>query len=75
VPEVLPPPRSLLGIEVIPPEQGGGLLVTCDCATSTQWVIEGLERLTEAQEIPFTCDGCYSTTWFTVSPPGEAAGA
>jgi hypothetical protein len=74
MPEFLPPPRGLIGIRPVPPEQGGGLLVTCDCATSTQWVIEGIEHLTEAQEIPFTCDGCMSVTWFTIGPPGEAAG-
>ncbi len=70
----VPPPRSLLGIEPLPPEQGGGLLVTCDCATSTQWVIEGLEHLTEAQEIPFICDGCMSVTWFVVASSAEVPG-
>ena len=71
---ITPPPRSLLGVEPIPAEQGGGLLVTCDCGTSAQWVTEGLEHLTGPQELPFTCDGCASVTWFVVGPTGSADG-
>jgi hypothetical protein len=70
---ILPPPRGLLGVQPIPPEEGGGLLVICDCATSTQWVIEGIEHLTGPVELPFTCEGCMSVTWFMIGPPAEAA--
>lgn len=62
------PPRSIVSIQPVPPEQGGGILIGCDCGTTTQLVVEGLEQVTEARELAFTCDGCQSSTWFTVGP-------
>jgi len=66
-----PPPRSLLYVRPVPAEQGGGLLIGCDCATETHLVIDGLDQLTECREMAFTCDGCQSVTWFTVGPAAE----
>ena len=65
--EPLPPPRSLLWIKTVPAEQGGGLEIACDCGNFTHLRIEfedGAEL--EAHEVPFTCDGCLSTHWFTL---------
>jgi hypothetical protein len=53
---------------MLPPEQGGGVLIDCDCGTSTQLIIEGIELLTETREGAVTCDGCQSVRWFTVGP-------
>ena len=66
--EYLPPPRSLLYVKPIPPEQGGGLAIGCDCGTVTQLIIEDIDRLTEPQEAAFTCDGCHSVHWFMAGP-------
>lgn len=71
--DYLPPPRSILSVEAALPEEGGGLLIACDCGTTTQLVIDGAENLTERQELAFTCDGCQSVTWFTVGPVGEVS--
>jgi hypothetical protein len=73
MPEVLPPPRSLLYVRPVPAEQGGGLEIACDCGTVTQLIIEIADALAETREGAFTCDGCYSVRWFTVGPLGEAA--
>ena len=69
--DYLPPPRSILSIEAVPPEEGSGLLIACDCGSVTQLVIDGLEHLSGRRELAFTCDGCQSSTWFTVGPVGE----
>lgn len=66
-----PPPRSLIGVEAVPAEQGGGLLLMCDCGTTTHLIVEGAEDLPESRDIAVTCDGCKSVTWMTVGPVGE----
>ena len=71
--EFLPPPRSLLFVRPAPAQEGGGLLIGCDCGTTTQLVIDGAEHLTEKREMAFTCDGCHSTCWFTIGPAAGAA--
>lgn len=71
-PAPLPPPRSLVSVQPVPPEQGGGVLIGCDCGTSTHLVIEGVSNLTETVERAFTCSGCQSAHWFTVGPLAEA---
>lgn len=68
----LPPARSLVSVQPVPPEQGGGVLIGCDCGTSTHLVVEGVSHLTEPTEAAFTCSGCQSAHWFTVAPLGEA---
>lgn len=68
----LPPPRSLISVQPVPAEQGGGVLIGCDCGTSTQLVIEGVANLTHKTELAFTCDGCQSVHWFWVGPLAEA---
>ena len=72
--ESIPPPRSIVSIEPVPPEQGGGLLIGCDCGSITHLILAGLEELTQARELAVTCDGCQSSTWFTVTPVGDAPG-
>ena len=41
------------------------VLITCDCATSCHLTAEVPE--TGTHEIAYTCDGCHSVTWFTVT--------
>ena len=66
-----PPPRSIVHIEAVPYEDGGGFLIGCDCATTTHLVFEeDADRITEAHELAFTCDGCHSVHWFTIGPLG-----
>jgi hypothetical protein len=68
-PDFTPPPRSIIHVEMVPDEQGGGVLIGCDCATTTHLIIEDADKLTEDREMAFTCDGCHSVHWFTVGPP------
>jgi hypothetical protein len=71
VAETLPPPRGIISVRPVPDEQGGGVLIGCDCGTTTHLVIDAA-GLTEAREAAFTCDGCMSVSWFTVTPPADA---
>lgn len=66
-----PPPRSIIGVERVPEEQGGGFTVGCDCATTTQIIIGDMDRLTAPAEASFICDGCGSVHWFTAGPAAE----
>lgn len=71
-----PPPRSLLYATPVPPEEGGGIAVGCDCGTVTHLIIEGAGGLSGPAEMSFTCN-CLSVHWFTVGPggiPEEAEG-
>ena len=64
---VLPPPRGLLWVKPLPVEQGGGLEITCDCGTITQLTIQVDDgAVLPDHEVPFTCDGCLSTHWWTI---------
>ena len=64
------PGRGIVFANPVPKEQGGGMLIGCDCGTSTQLVIEwDHTHPVPAQEIAFTCDGCQSTHWLTIGPP------
>ena len=62
------PGRSLLFVKAVPAEEGGGLLIGCDCGTTTHLHIEADGTLAETCEIAVTCDGCHSVNWFTVGP-------
>lgn len=67
-----PPPRSIIGVEWVPGEQGGGVLVGCDCGTTTHLMVDDdMGGLAEPREAAFTCGGCQSVHWFTVYPPAE----
>lgn len=71
-----PPPRSIESVTPVAPEEGGGYLILCDCATTTHLIIEDVEQLTQPAEMSFCCDGCQSVHWFTVTPPvGEESPA
>jgi hypothetical protein len=63
-----PPRRSLISVEPAPAWSGGGVLLGCDCGTTTHLIIEDAELLTEPREAAFTCDGCQTPSWFTVGP-------
>lgn len=71
-PDFVPPPRSLVSVQPLPPDQGGGVLAVCDCGTSTHLVLNGLEHLTETREMAFTCDGCQSVHWFIAGQVPDA---
>ena len=68
---IIPPPRSLIFVKPATAEEGGGILIGCDCATTTQLIIEGADELTETREMAFTCDGCHSVHWFTIGPQAD----
>ena len=68
-PAPLPPPRSLISVQPVPAAEGGGVLLGCDCGTSTQLVIKGVSNLAHKTELAFTCT-CGSSHWFTVAPFG-----
>lgn len=65
-----PPPRSIIGVDLAPPELGG-VLVGCDCGTTTHLMVDDMAGLTEPREAAFTCGGCQSVHWFTVYPAGR----
>jgi hypothetical protein len=67
-----PIPRSLIGIESVPLEQGGGILIKCDCATTTHLVVEIPEGVAGNHEVAVTCDGCHTVRWMTVKVDGPA---
>ena len=56
--------RGLIGIEAVPAEQGGGVLIKCDCATTTHLVIDAPPG---KYELAVTCDGCTTVRWFTIT--------
>ena len=64
--------RSLVGAEYLEPEQDGQVrvLLTCDCGTATDLtvVIEGV--LPASAEAAYTCDGCHTVHWFTITGIG-----
>lgn len=66
--DYIPPPRSLLWANPVSTEHGPGIELGCDCGTNTILVIADADQITEPREVAFTCDGCNSTTWFTVRP-------
>ena len=67
--DILPPPRSLLAAETFTDEQGRPVLrLACDCATTTDYVIEDAAQITEPREVAFTCDGCESVRWVVITP-------
>ncbi len=63
------PPRSIISIEEVDPEDGGGVLILCDCGTATHLVLEWPEGAVPAeQELAFTCGGCHSVNWCKIGP-------
>lgn len=62
-----PPPRSILYARPFTNEEGSGVIIGCDCGTTTQVVIEGIEHFTSPSEMSITCS-CLSVHWFTVGP-------
>lgn len=70
--EVLPPRRGLVSVQPIAAEEGGGLLIICDCGGLIQLVIEDVGAIIEPREIAVTCDGCQTSHWITITPQGKA---
>ena len=68
-----PPPRGIVDIRLAAPENGGGILIGCDCGTTTQLVIEDIEHLATPQDMSFCCHGCQSVHWFVASPAARDA--
>lgn len=66
------PGRSLVGAEFLPPERDGEVraLLTCDCGTATDLTVVLAGTVTGGGEAAFTCDGCGTSHWFTVSAKG-----
>ena len=69
------------GIHAIwPLPEGNGVGVCCECRTRTELIIDASD-VTDAAHIDlaeqsFTCDGCGTTHWFTLSPTaGDATDA
>jgi hypothetical protein len=64
------PGRGIVFANPVPKDQGGGMLIGCDCGFNTQIVVEwDHSRPVPAQEIAFTCGGCQSAHWLTIGPP------
>lgn len=63
-----PPPRGIISVTPAAAEHGGGILIGCDCGTTTHLVIEDIEHLPVPMEAAFTCEGCGSVHWFKAGP-------
>lgn len=68
-----PPRRSIIAGEFLTPDLPGQMrmLLTCDCGTATDLTIEVRGVLPTPQEAAFTCGGCQTPYWFTLTPAGE----
>jgi hypothetical protein len=64
--------RSLVSVEWLQPERDGDIrvLVTCDCSMATDLTIRIDGPAGAGAEAAFTCDGCGTSHWFTVSAKG-----
>jgi hypothetical protein len=64
------PGRSILRLEACGGKCGAAgctaVLVDCDCGTSTHLAVE-VQGSPGTAEAAFTCDGCATVTWFTVT--------
>ena len=69
--------RSLIAVKWLQPEQDGELrvLLTCDCGSATDLTVrlDGPVHAGGQTEAAFTCDGCHTTHWFTITARGDAA--
>ena len=65
--------RSLIGAEWLPSERDGEIrvLLTCDCGTATDLTVQVVGSGV-AGEAAFTCDGCGTSHWFTVTAKAES---
>jgi hypothetical protein len=68
------PGRSLLGAEYLEPHQDGQVrvLLTCDCGTATDLTVAIDGELNGTAEAAFTCDGCHTVHWFTITAIQDA---
>ena len=77
----LPPlgQRSLIAAEFLQPERDGEVrvLLSCDCGTATDLTVrlDGPETPGGRSEAAFTCDGCRTVHWFTMTARGDGSGA
>jgi hypothetical protein len=71
----VPSGRSLIAAEFLPPECDGDIrvMLTCDCGMSTDLTVTLKDAASgRGGEAAFTCDGCGTSHWFTVSADPEA---
>lgn len=63
------PARSIIGLEMCAGACGEpecpALVIACDCGTTTHLTVE--VQGTGTAEAAFSCDGCTTVTWFTVT--------
>lgn len=65
------PRRSIVSAEFVTPAIPGQIrvLLTCDCSSVTDLTAEA--PAAGSQEAAFTCDGCGTAHWFTVTATGS----
>lgn len=56
--------RSIISLESLPDEGGRpGVVIGCDCGTTTHLVVDADGPIPDGYELAFTCGGCNSTHW------------
>jgi hypothetical protein len=65
--------RSPVAVEFLPPERDGDAraLLTCDCGTATDLTVRFEGPVEGGTDAAFTCEGCATVHWFTVSVAGS----
>ena len=64
------------GIHAVwPLPEGNGVGICCECRTQTELIIDASDVTDGVHmalpEAAFTCDGCGTTHWFTLTPAGQ----
>jgi hypothetical protein len=69
------PGRSLVAVEFLQPDRDGQIrvLLTCDCSFVTGLTAEIPD--TGSAEAAFTCEGCGTSRWFTITATGDGNGS
>ena len=64
--------RAVVGVEWLEPEEDGQVraLITCDCGTATDLTVEIRGETPGSQQAAFTCGGCQTPHWFTITATG-----
>ena len=71
------PGRSLISVDFLTPVNDGDVrvLLTCDCGTATDLTVQVEGPIPGGAEAAFTCDGCHTAHWFTISAKGDGGAA
>ncbi len=62
--------RSVVAVDFLPPERDGQVrvLLSCDCGTPTDLTVAVEGELRDGKaEAAYTCDGCGTSHWFTIT--------